>query len=289
MIERVARNSNLNLNDLIENGEYKKRAYVMSVKGDLTRFEKGYFTFYLKDENGCVVAGRKFDIKDFLETGYEASTLKNKMVDVEFKAQKYNGSWSLIVYSIKLAADNSDFERFLGKVEIDKDVSYAEKLYSGIFGEEWKFPESWKHLSFSSVGQGRCGCIAKVFVNTSKALWSYKDLPSVDTRVLLKLFCSAFTQYVKYKQQEESLNIVSATAGIDLLIETRRLFAEDYTELALDVVSSILGLDKPKHLYAHLITTELDNQLRALDLIFTNSTLAAGGNSYVRGVNLLRY
>lgn len=289
MIERVAKSSNLNLNDLIENGEYTKRAYVLSVKGDLSRFEKGYFTFYLKDENGCVVAGRKFDIKDFLQSGYEASTLKNKMVDVEFKAQKYNGGWSLIVYSIKLAADSSDFEKFLGRVEIDKDVAYAEKLYSAIYKETWKFPESWKHISFSTIGQGRCGCIAKVFTNVSKSLWNYKDLPSVDTCVLLELFCSAFTQYVKYKQQEESLNITSATAGVDLLIETRRIFADNYTELALDVVSAILGLDKPKHLYAHLIATELDNQIRALDLIFTNSALAAGGNSYVRGVNLLRY
>lgn len=289
MIERVSKSTNLNLNDLIENGEYTKRAYVLSVRGDLSRFEKGFFTFYLKDENGCVVAGRKFDIKDFIETGYEASTLKGKMVDVEFKAQKYNGSWSFIIYSIKPSANAGDFERFLGKIDVTKDVAYAERLYSEIYGTEWKFPENWKHLSFSSIGQGRCGCVARVFVNVSKALWCYKDLPSVDTRMLLKFFETSFTQYVKYVQQKENLNIVSVTSAIDLLIETRRLYQEDYTELALDVTSAMLGLDKPKHLYSHLINSELENQIRALDLIFTNSALSAGGSSYVRGVNLLRY
>ena len=288
MLERITATADLDVTTLMENNEYVRRAYVSSVNAGVTSLSKGFFTFYLKDVNSNVVAGRKFDIADFIATGFEATSLKNKMVDVDFKAQKFNGNWSLVINTIKISDNTDNLDGFVGKIDLETDAKFTEKLYSTIYEKVYILPVEYKTLSLHDVCQGRCGGVGKLFTNCVRDLYNYKDLPSVDFTLLMKIFADSFKCFVNYRKQKEMFDVMNTSAALDHLFTIKNLYSNN-TELALDVTSAILGLAKPQHLYAHLISDTVEHQLKLLNLVYTNSGLALGSSTNFKGVSLLRY
>lgn len=288
MLEKVIQNTkDLDLNDLVENDEYVRRALVVGHKSGVTALEKGFFTFYLKDRNGNLIAGRSFDVKNFIESGFDAASFKNKLVTIDFKAQIFNGSWSLIVNSIKIADDQSGYENFVGKIEVG-GVEFVEKLFTTILGRNYQIPVNYLTESVTSVGQGKSGGIGLLFVLSSKILANYRSLPTVDAKVLFEIFDVAFRKYCTYLKMKDELDVISNSVIIDLLTSVRNQFS-DNVELAIDCTASLMGLTQPQHLYSHLICSTVTNTLRIMDLASKNSTLPLGSNAFYKGVNLLRY
>ncbi|MBS6773478.1 MAG: hypothetical protein KH239_00005 [Eubacterium sp.] len=87
----------LDINTLEDGKEYDKVCYLLNYKAGLTKQDKGFYTFYVKDKNANVVAARMFDIKDYVDEGFTAMLMKSKAVKISFVAQIWNGSWSLVV------------------------------------------------------------------------------------------------------------------------------------------------------------------------------------------------
>lgn len=288
MLTKIMDNAkDLDINTLTENEECVRRALMTGSKAGLTALEKGFFTFYFKDKNGNLIVGRKFDVKDFIEVGFDVAALKNKLVTIDFKAQIYNGSWSLIINSIHVADDQTGFENFVGKIEVP-GVDYVEKLFSTTLGHEYKMPVFYLTESVATIGQGRSGGAGLAFVLASKTLANYRTLPSVDIKVLFEMFDTAFQKYYTYLKMKNELDVIANSVIVDILTSVRNQF-NDNTELVIDCASSLMGLTQPQHLYSHMICNAVNNALKVIDMAYINNSLPLGSSTFYKGVNLLRY
>ena len=115
----------LDINTLEDGKEYDKICYLLNYKAGLTKQDKGFYTFYVKDKNANVVAARMFDIKDYVDEGFTAMLMKSKAVKISFVAQIWNGSWSLVVKNIEIWNGNFSYENYIGKAEYSVDALEA--------------------------------------------------------------------------------------------------------------------------------------------------------------------
>ena len=120
-IESDERVGCLDIREFVDGKTFKRLAFVQKVKSGVSVYETGYYTFYVKDVNGNVLAARLFNVKNFIESGFTASLYKNKPVIMEFSSQIYNGQWSLVVDKIDLWTGDFPFARFRGSVDAAKD------------------------------------------------------------------------------------------------------------------------------------------------------------------------
>ena len=288
MLERVVQQTrDLNINELVENGEYTRRALMTGSKTGMTALEKGFFTFYFKDCTGNLIVGRKFDLKDYIEAGFDVAAFKNKLVTIDFKAQIFNGSWSLVVNNIKIADDQTGYEDFIGKIDVP-GIPGVEKIYSAFLGEPYSMPIAYLTESIPSVCQGKSGGVALLFSLASKMLSNYRSLPTVDAQLLFKIFDVSFAKCYAYMKMRKELDVITNSVIIELLTSVKNQFL-DNTELAIDCASSLMGLTQPQHLYSHLIYNAVHTNLKMLEMAFINNSLPLGSNTFYKGVNLLRY
>lgn len=290
MLERAeTSNEYLRLDDLTINGVYRKIAYVFGVKTGVSSLDKGYYTFYLKDIDANVVNGIMFEIKNFIEQGYDLIYFKNKPVEIEFKATTFAGMWSLQLDSIKVTNAPIQLERFIGKVD-NSGSEKIESIYKTIM-PDFNIPREYALLSLASICNGRCGGALKLFTTVSSKLVTYNEFPNVELKNLLWVFTECFDVYINYLKLKNEFYVTDTAQEYGLL---QKLYFKHKDKkvfsLLIDVACALIGLSKPKHLYSHMIVTELNDTVRNFELIYKNNILPLGTSASIVGDGeLLRY
>ena len=270
--------------------------YVTGNRAGTTVYNKGYFTFFVKDVNGNVYPAHVWEPKDFRQDGAVVSQLKNVCVLMSFTAQIYNGSWSLHLegstirictpeviqeYGLKI-----DLAKFRGTVPCPekKELEEVYRRYT-----ESDLPDIFFHSSFQTICQGRVGGYARLAVAVFHSMKApYEGLQGFDFDGLSETFVIVLQAYAAYLRAAES----AATAGrlADVLIGVRQTYRESkVAEQAIETLLALVGADKPRHLFAHIIVTELQGKAELLDLVYRNNTIPCSMSAQIGGLTLANY
>ena len=239
----------LDINTLEDGKEYDKICYLLNYKAGLTKQDKGFYTFYVKDKNANVVAARMFDIKDYVDEGFTAMLMKSKAVKISFVAQIWNGSWSLVVKNIEIWNGNFSYENYIGKAEYSVDA--LEAVYESLFSQAIN-PEYYSEF-FPSLCGGRIGGFISVLEKSFTQLYSYQ-LQSLNVQDLHRCFFICMDAYFNYLKLEKHFGIVPSQKVFEVINSIHFQYPESpYLNEITDTVLALTGLAKPQHIYSHLI------------------------------------
>lgn len=288
MLNRVSSTDNLNVNDLRDNEQGTKVCLVLNVRAGMSVYEKGYYTFFVKDECGNILPARLFNVKDFKDKGFDALYFKGKPVKLEFLAQRFNNQWSLLIDNISIHTGEFDYSKFYGKLsEINLDGVY--KIINSTL-TDYVIPEKYKTKSYMTLYGGRTGGALHLYVNLIRGLLIYKDLPSVVLEELIGAATIAYEVYISFLEKKDDFEIISNKEIFDILsVADMRFCKYNFCNVSLDIARSLLGLTKPQHLYSHLVVNTLNNIIQGVNLIYENSLLPLGSGITIGSDQLLRY
>lgn len=270
--------------------------YVTGNRAGTTVYNKGFFTFFVKDVNGNVYPAYVWEPKDFLQDGAVVSQLKNVCVLMSFTAQIYNGSWSLHLegstirictpevireYGLKI-----DLAKFRGTVPC-QEKEELEEVYRQY--TESELPDVFFRSSFQTICQGRVGGYARLVVAAFHSMKAtYEGLQGFNFDGLSETFVIVIQAYAAYLRAAE--NVTTAGRLADVVIGIRQTYRESQVvEQAIETLFALIGTDKPRHLFAHIIVAELRGKAELLDLVYQNNTIPCSMSAQIGGLILANY
>lgn len=281
----------LDLTKLTEFQEVECVAYVQNGYSGVTKFQKGYATFILKDCNANVVRATLFDVENFMRSGLDIAMFKRKPVLIHAAVQNFNNSMSLVLsetHPVVLYTGEFDYSKFIGKLHFNKD--YIEDVGRRIFGTDYNFPTKMQTVSLDNVGQGRVGAFGKVFEMVMTSLLTMQDVPGVEFEELMWVFFHAMDNYLDAVTAEQKVDILDGLNSYSVIEKVNLLYKnDDHRLLMVDTIRALMGFANPSHLIAHLIFKSYKNAVQALELSLTNSNLPLMAKTKVGGDDLLKY
>lgn len=270
--------------------------YVTGNRAGTTVYNKGFFTFFVKDVNGNVYPAYVWEPKDFLQDGAVVSQLKNVCVLLSFTAQIYNGSWSLHLegstirictpevireYGLKI-----DLAKFRGTVPCQgkEELEEVYRQYT-----ESELPDVFFRSSFQTICQGRVGGYARLVAAAFHSMKAtYEGLQGFNFDGLSETFVIVIQAYAAYLRAAES--VVTAGRLADVVIGIRQTYrGSQVVEQAIETLFALIGTDKPRHLFAHIIVAELRGKAELLELVYQNNTIPCSMSAQIGGLTLTNY
>lgn len=290
------RSDYLNVNLLELDKEYEKIAIVKSRKVGRSVYDEGYYTFYLRDCNTNVVEARLFGLANFEDSGIATMSLEGKAVKIKFKAQIFNGRWSLNLESIEPYSGDLDFSVFnfrLEKATIADTLDFIQRIDSTgvlqkVFTQKWL--AGFEHKSFSSVCDGACGGAIKMLQIMISYLYGYTSFPDVNEEELFMVMKYAMHYYFKFLISTEQFSIQRKSNKVEILGRMRDKLKDNVLyEAIIDTELALLEVDKPNHLYAYLISKAKNTALDNLNLLSVYHSLPVCTEAKYGGGVLLKY
>lgn len=278
----------LDTTKLADGIRYRKVCLVVGNGAGISTLEKGFFKFYVKDVNSNIVRAMQFNIAEYIDSGFTALAFKNKPVEIDFIAQVYNGSWSLILKEITEWTDEFDYSIFRGSVACDS--AWLKKLATGVFGSDETVTMDYSTSSLYSICGGRCGGYLKLVDSAARSLLNYKDMPTVNLNELLASYFYAMEVYFLYLKKKNEFQIIDQSLVYDMLgVMGQKVADSPFRFQILDACRSLLDNTKPQHLYAHLIYSTVKATEESFSLIHKNAGMPLGASSSIVGGELIRY
>lgn len=275
----------LDITQLEDGSEYEKICYLFNYKSGITKFDKGFYTFYVKDVNGNMLPAQLFNLEDYVNEGFKALLMKDKPVKIRFISQIYNGSWSLIIREIESWDGEFDYAKYLGVAEYVSDV--VEDKYKQLFNKNIS-PEYYSQY-FPEICDGRVGGFISLLEKSFMKLYSYsyKDL---DCENLLKCFFISIDAYFNYLKLKKTCSVVATNEMLDILDSIKFEYGDySYLKEVLDTSMCLFGIVKPQHIYSHLICDIVMQTNEHLSLIYKNRILPFGSSINTDGRILIKY
>lgn len=286
-IESDERVGCLDIREFVDGKTFKRLAFVQKVKSGVSVYETGYYTFYVKDVNGNVLAARLFNVKNFIESGFTASLYKNKPVIMEFSSQIYNGQWSLVVDKIDLWTGDFPFARFRGSVDAAKD--FIMRLAHNCFGSYDLVKDEYFTVALTSIADGRCGGVAKLLEMSLSMSSALTNLPEIDVKAVQIVIFYAIEALYQCETMHDTLSIVSNTQLLQRITKTKELTTgQEFQQYIIDAIVSVYGYGKPQMLYSNLALQIIDSCRKQLDLVYCNLKIPTGMSTAVSGFELIR-
>lgn len=278
-------------------GEYTKVAYLSDAVSKISKVDTGFYTFYFKDCNSNLIVGRLFNIEKFIESGLIINILKRKLVKINFIVQEYNGSLTLVVKSIEPCIDqveSDDIAKFIGLVpNVGQEYNDVVSIMTRVLGTKPNMQTIYATKSFASIYNGKCGGYAKLLNMVVTSLVSFNSLPDVDIVMLFRCLNVIQADYFIYLVKLEDIDVLPESAKLEILFNAKIKAEEKYdskiSSIAIDSLSSLFGLTKPQHLYAHLIYSAFENSKHTLKLTTLSSSMVLGSRKEFGGDVLLKY
>ena len=275
----------LDITQLEDGSEYEKICYLFNYKSGITKFDKGFYTFYIKDVNGNMIPAQLFNLENYLNDGFKALLMKNKPVKIRFIAQIYNGSWSLIIKEIESWDGKFDYSKYIGVAEYVADA--VEDAYKRLFDKS--INQEYYSEYFPEICDGRVGGFISLLEKSFMKLYVY-SFKELDHENLLKCFFISADAYFTYLKLKKTCDIVATNELFDILNSLQFVY-KDYVCLkeALDTSMCLFGIAKPQHIYSHLICDVINQTNEHLRLIYKNRILPFGSRVNVGDKTLIRY
>lgn len=281
----------LDISKLEELKSYTKVAFVHDAYASIDKIGRGYITLVLKDCHSNLIYARLFDVEDFESCGIKIDSLKRKPILLAFKTQIWNNSYSLVIQNvngIKKYDGEFDFDSFVGRFEVDD--SNIECYGFDIYSEVWKVPYKWKTTSLATIGQGRINAFTYLFHSALSVLTSSLTIQEHLLNQVLRCYYESMQVYFNYLESNDKFDMYGELKIFRYLTDIQsKSFSESDKVIITDIVTSLCGMRKPKHLYAHLIVNAVKGAEHTLDLLLTNQTMTLGSSWNCGGDVLSKY
>lgn len=290
-ISRIDSTEFLNINKLLP-GEVKEHiAYLQRATIGTDRSSSAFASFYLKDENGQQIIGRKFQLNSFDNLGFELSTLRNSPVKLTYYADNWQGQVTLRVEKIEKYTGEFPYGRFLGNYDKAEDsLAYINKLLSTHSPEAEQFPTSYLGKNYITICGGITGGYIKFMRGVFGMLAGYSGMPGVELSELLQVAVSVFKLHADYLEVQERFD-VTPTGEYFRMVETysKTLADNRLRNIAADAMSAVMGLTDPQHLYSHIISGSLLKTMELFKLSYSYPLVAQGSVKVEGELKLARY
>lgn len=270
----------LDMHNLVDGLEGSALALVMKAVPGMTRYEHGFFTFYVKDRRGNVIPARLFNVKDFSESGLVAKAYEGKPVQIKFTSQIFNGSWSLLVKEIELFNGKFDYDIFVGKVDFDEAM--VRELFAS---RKLVLNPDLLVYALPQICNGKVGGFGKLIEAAYKTLMGYASMVT-DFDVLLDVFVRSICGYFA-KCKQEALHPVPNQVALLNAIITGVQNAPNKNILT-DSLQAIMGFGKPTFMESHLVYNAIVAAKNNLTIIEINNSAVKGAFVEVPGGRMTR-
>ncbi len=238
----------LRCDELSEGMIAQKIAYLLQVNRRVDRNGYPYLVFAFKTADKVVLTGRKFRIIENDSIGIQILALNRMIVKVDFEVQIYNGTYSLIVKNV-IPAETQDiscfFESYLYTDDVFKNLNLeAVKLSAPVLNV------ALKTASVLRIHGGLTGGYVELLDIVYHILCARK---SKHTTELLVCFFNVVNPYFTYLSLIERLEFLPKREILEILHCVSVENDERLTSVVLDVLSALMNLGKPEHLYSHII------------------------------------
>lgn len=282
----------LDMNSIPEFTSVQRIAYVHDVSIGMTKMESGFVKFFLKDCNANLTTAILFDVEDFLFSGVNATAFKHKPVIFRCIAQDYKGRLSLVIdgkEGISVYDGDFDFDRFIGREQYS--MAALEKCMPE-YGIDAELPFSeWASCSIEELSRGKVGAynrLVELAFGTLEPILN--TLPFDEAKKLLTVFITVADYNYQYMKTKRHTDVIGNLGVLPLLNRlSNKMDGDDNKILCQDALSSVAGLNKPKHLYAHLIKNAFENAQQTLCLQTQFNAMPFGAKAYAGGVELSKY
>lgn len=280
----------LDMQKIPELKEVQRIAYVHDVTYGTSRNDSGYVRFFLKDCNGNTTIAMLFDVEDFMMSGIKIAAFKHKPVVFKCVVQEHRGKLSLILSGkegVRIYDGPFDYNRFIGSVEFSSVAMQDCILSMGVDAQISR----WDTTAIEELARGKYGAYNRVvelaFGALSPVIYGMEENAGKE---LLDTFLITAEYYFRYLKDKQSTDVIG-TLGIYSYLYTisQRYHDNNNKLLYLDALSAVVGSDKPKHLYAHLIKNAFENAKTTLVLQQQFDVIPMGTKTFVGGVELSKY
>ena len=271
--------------DLLKTSEILKLCYVVDYGWGSTKYKDGFYTLIIKTSDGITLPARIFNLKYFMSAGIEIASLKGKFILLRGTPQIFRDRYSIIVEEI-LQIDQSIVESkedFIGKIS-DADLLFSdcENVFKTV---EKTLPYSYKVVSYPSIYSGRLGGFTKFMWDWVFQAFVYGK--NIGDALIIPLYYSV----ILYEKSLSILNLRGMVTKGDILNLLKELpdSKKEYSEIAMDSLSAILGLGRPEHLYANIIYTTFNTAMTVNNMFTDWSSLVKGGELKLKDYTLRKY
>lgn len=271
-------------------------AYVQSCNVKMSKVNKPFINFYLKDKNANMIIARMFDVsKESLDI---VQLFNRRPVILRAEVQVFGGSYSLIIdetSGISAYNEEFDYSSFVGKYSVD--LSTAAMVYKKVMGADMPV-EMYTQLSVDFLGMGKVGAFAKIYELALTNILFLDGINNVNADEVAKVFFITMHHYYLILSR---YNTFGPLERLKLTDEYGTVHCDDdYRFIVIDALKSICENTKPMHLFAHLIKHAVMWASKTLQLVEANNSLVPGastqvyftdllGGSSAGGVELLKY
>lgn len=279
----------LDVNELTDGGVYTKIAYVHNSTTGWQRNDKGFITFYLKDINGNIIEARLFSVEDFLFSGVKSSSLKKHFVTIQFQAQIFNGSWSLILKSIELTELQNVAEllpRFIGKIEVDD--SRLNNFSMEFINQN--LPSCYSNTSLDSIADGRLNGYVKMLDIALPSIIGAVDLPGIKESELFSVFFYTAKYYFQLLNHRQELSGFEDFEDYSIFSEIKMSLSDtNYYMLIIDALQSLSSNYEPKSLVSYIVAHSIKVAIFILNASYKLQNVPYGTKTHIGGSTLLRF
>jgi hypothetical protein len=284
----------LNMKTIPEYQPVECIAYVHDVKLSTTRYDVGFATFILKDVNSNLVSARLFDLENYMLSGYKASEFKHKPVVFTCTAQEFNGQISLVIdqaKGISVWDGEFDAQRFVGIMDSSFYTITEKHWDSSVVAmiEETPF-RKWQSSILEQLCSGKIGGFAKYAEVVFSAIEPYLTKDYKDD--LMKCYLVTMDYYFQFLRDREKSEVVGDISAYKYLNAiTTKYDGSDMKNLYLDCFGALVGINKPMHLFSHVISNASQYAKNTLRLFVKFDSIPFGSKVQVGtgGVELSNY
>lgn len=283
------KNNLLTFEDLETSSVVNKICYVLNYTSGVSTLEKGFYKLYLKSSDDVIITAMIFDIKDFINSGFDIARLKNKFIKISGTVNSDFSNNSIILSSIEeVDIDFEDRAKFVGEVEnLDELYSEIREMLSSI-DSSYSLPAIYKNKNYSNIMGGKKGGYVKFVWKWLMNITLYSDICE-DSSLLMSSTYRCILNYAKYLERVDLHPLISNKDKMDILRE----ISIDDTEssmIACDAMSSILGVSTPEHLYSYIIFNTFNLVVQMSEISDAWKGLPVGGVKLLKGnTKLVKY
>lgn len=275
----------LNYEDLTNNSQVYRIAYVVDVSSSTSRLDKPFYTLFVRTTEGVVLPCFIFEIENFVSLGFKLNMMKGKYVRLNAKVTEDEGRVMLNFINLELVSPTpeiiSTFQKKIADIE-----QYSEDLNKWFMGYLGK-PLS-AHLSLVSypeVYNGYVGGYVKLCWDVLMHVMAVtRDEPIEE---MAEVLYNVFTYYNAYLETKSKINIITDSDKIDILM---KMPSGDFAKtISRNTMAVLMGLGQPDHPISILLDSTFKFVNLNVAVKFSWKSLRPGGVFKCEDYQLSRY
>lgn len=259
--------------DLSKDSTVSKICYVINKRYGQTWAKDGFYKLLLKTIDDMTFNGMVFNLSNFIYIGLDMNKLVGKFIRVTGQPQIYNGKYSFIIDKIEIVVQDEIPKEiksaFIGTIEnLEQVYDDCYKLFNSV-GKV--LPVDLKFKYYGSIYNGKIGGYLKLLSD-----WSFMVMSCADSygESIIKYLVETSLIYRNYLDLIDNSSVVTEGDKVKILMDAT---SNGFKEISVDASRGILGVGKPEHLFANIISECFNTCFKISNMKGEWKSIPAGG------------